>query len=119
MHVECLEADVQIMTKDLREAADKADAQRKIFEAELEKNGKLQAETRQGLVYMQESLKSLRQELHEKKESEKCTICLDATRDHVLGCGHVFCKPCVDALRVRHCPICSKPISSCTKLFMA
>lgn len=38
----------------------------------------------------------------------ECPVCLETYRDPQLlaGCGHTFCRRCVDALRPQRCPTC-------------
>ena len=40
------------------------------------------------------------------KEIVNCNICCDAIKDHILPCGHAFCKECVFASdKCFHCNV--------------
>ena len=45
----------------------------------------------------------------EPEEVRICSICMDGERDHVLGCGHLFCESC--AMMLKDCPTCRAPKS--------
>ncbi len=37
----------------------------------------------------------------------ECPVCADREADHALvDCGHMFCAPCIDALKAKTCPTC-------------
>ena len=56
--------------------------------------------------------------------STECTLCNDRAVDCVLGCGHPYCKVCVDAWRASRgvasavCPRCRVAITRVTPLFV-
>jgi len=50
--------------------------------------------------------------------TDECDICMERGKDHCLDpCGHRFCGPCVQALRTKTCPVCTRPFAKSIRLF--
>jgi len=54
------------------------------------------------------------EQLRAQMGADECAICLNAPDENTqlqrLGCGHIFCQKCVQALRNKVCPACREPI---------
>jgi len=48
----------------------------------------------------------------------QCPVCMDASKDTALGCGHQLCRTCSNAIRNRdnQCPMCRRVITSAVSL---
>eukprot|EP01132_Coremiostelium_polycephalum_P003209 gene3209-4020_t len=57
-------------------------------------------------------LQSEKLKLEQEKDRRVCPICMDRTRDHTISCMHIFCKPCLDQLLVKKCPLCNHGFKS-------
>lgn len=64
------------------------------------------------------TMKSTLESKDDKKKTDKeenCTICFDGfSNPHILTCGHVFCKTCIDTwMNLKPtCPVCVKTVIS-------
>lgn len=58
----------------------------------------------------------------DEEEPRPCAICFRSMMSARLaagGCGHVFCKGCLEdsLVRVPECPTCRSPMTTCIPLF--
>lgn len=47
-----------------------------------------------------------------------CSVCYELLplSSLILGCGHIFCKSCIDRLQRKKCPLCRKPFKKPIKM---
>lgn len=56
--------------------------------------------------------------LQRQLEQFICGVCLHEQTSITLLCGHMFCKPCIDSLNKRICPICRKAFRKNIKMIL-